>query len=144
MFWKKVFWKYATNLMRTPMPKCDFIEITFRHGWSPLNLVHIFRIPIPTYSPSGNLASPISRVLISQHLMFCSLTSWWLAVCSLPRKCTPVKYKKRQKAGFPIVTRTTSRGTRLKDCFCYFMPLVAFRTSWKHQKKAHGLLEIFD
>ena len=36
---------------RTPMPKCDFnkveitlIEITLRHGCSPVNLRHIFRI----------------------------------------------------------------------------------------------------
>ena len=35
---------------RTPMPKCDFnkvqrnfIEITLRHGYSPVNLLHIFR-----------------------------------------------------------------------------------------------------
>ena len=38
---------------RTPIPKCDFnnmqsnfIEITLRHGCSPVNL-HIFRIPFP-------------------------------------------------------------------------------------------------
>ena len=37
---------------RTPMPKCDFnnllwnfIEITLRHGFSTVNLLHIFRIP---------------------------------------------------------------------------------------------------
>ena len=33
--------------------------------------------------------------------------------CNLPRKCTPVKYKVRQKAGFPIVTYTTSYETFL-------------------------------
>ena len=30
------------------MPKCDFnnfIEITLRHGCSPVNLLHVFRIP---------------------------------------------------------------------------------------------------
>ena len=37
-------------------------------------------------------------------MIFCSLTS--PASCNSPRKCTPVKYKKRQKAGFPIVTLT--------------------------------------
>ena len=37
-------------------------------------------------------------------MIFCSLTS--PACCNSPRKCTPVKYKKRQKAGFPIVTLT--------------------------------------
>ena len=37
---------------RTPMPKCvfdkllcNFIEITLRHGCSPVNLLHIFRTP---------------------------------------------------------------------------------------------------
>ena len=31
------------------MPKCDFnfIEITFRHGYSPVHLLHIFKIPFP-------------------------------------------------------------------------------------------------
>ena len=55
-----------------------------------------------TYSSSYNLAPPISRVLIGQHLIFCSLMS--PTCCNLPRKCTPVKYKAKQKAGFPIVT----------------------------------------
>ena len=35
---------------RTPMSKCDFnkfIEITLRHGYSPVNLLHIFRTPFP-------------------------------------------------------------------------------------------------
>ena len=34
---------------RTPMPKCDFnkVEITLRHGCSPVNLLHIFRTPCP-------------------------------------------------------------------------------------------------
>ena len=50
--------------------------------------------------------SRVSRVLIDQHLIFCSYT--WSTCCNTPRKCTPVKYKVRQKAGFPIVTYTTS------------------------------------
>ena len=51
--------------------------------------------------------SRVSRVLIDQHLIFCSYT--WSTCCNTPRKCTPVKYKVRQKAGFPIVTYTTSQ-----------------------------------
>ena len=54
------------------------------------------------YRTSDNETPPISRVLIGRHLIFHSLTS--PPCCNLPRKCTPVKYKKRQKAGFPIVT----------------------------------------
>ena len=49
-----------------------------------------------------NLTPPISQVLISQYLVFCSLTS--PKCCKSPRRCAPVKYKKRSKAGFPIVT----------------------------------------
>ena len=55
-----------------------------------------------TYSTSDNETPPISRVLIGRHLNFCWLTS--PPCCNSPRKCTPVKYMKRQKAGFPIVT----------------------------------------
>ena len=48
---------------RTAMPKCDFnkaakqsnfIEITLRHGCSPVNLLHIFRTPFPN-NTSGRL-----------------------------------------------------------------------------------------
>ena len=35
------------GVLRTPMPKCDFKkvgkEITFQHGYSPANLLHIFK-----------------------------------------------------------------------------------------------------
>ena len=58
--------------------------------------------PNITDSPSYNLTPPISRVLIGQHSIFCSLTS--PTCCNSSRNCTPVKYKKRQKAGFAIVT----------------------------------------
>ena len=44
---------------RTPMPKCvsikllcNFIEITLWYGWSPVNLLHIFRTPL-TKNTSG-------------------------------------------------------------------------------------------
>ena len=30
---------------RTPMPKCNFIELAPRHGCSPVNLLHIFKTP---------------------------------------------------------------------------------------------------
>ena len=54
------------------------------------------------YRTSDNETPPISRVLIGRHLIFYSLTS---PPCyNLPRECTPVKYQKRQKGGFPFVT----------------------------------------
>ena len=54
------------------------------------------------YSLSYNLIPPISQVLSGRHLIFCSLTL--PTCCNSSRKCTPVKYKAGQKAGFPIVT----------------------------------------
>ena len=49
-----------------------------------------------SYNMSDNETPPISRVLIGQHLIFHSLTS--PLCCNSPGKCTPVKYKKRQKS----------------------------------------------
>ena len=57
------------------------------------------------YSSSYRLTPPISRVLIDPLLNFCSLTS--RTCCNSSPKCTPVKYKARQKAGFGIATETT-------------------------------------
>ena len=34
---------------------CSFIEIALRHGCSPVNLLHIFRIPFPTNTSGGLL-----------------------------------------------------------------------------------------
>ena len=50
---RKGYSEYMQQILgRTPMPKCDFrkvacnfIEITLRHGYSPENLVHVFRTP---------------------------------------------------------------------------------------------------
>ena len=39
---------------RTLMPKCDFIEITFRHVCSPVKLLHILRTFFPK-NTSGRL-----------------------------------------------------------------------------------------
>ena len=60
-----------------------------------------------TYSSSYNLTPAISRVLIGEQLIFCSPP--WPTCCNSPRKCTPVKYKTRQKVGFPIITYKTSQ-----------------------------------
>ena len=51
---------------------------------------------------SDNETPPISRVLIGQQLIFHSLTS--PPCCDSPQKCTPVKYKKRQKLGVKILS----------------------------------------
>ena len=60
-----------------------------------------------TYSSSCNLTPAIYRVLISEHLIFCSLP--WPTHFNSARNCRPVKCKARQKARFPIVTYTTSQ-----------------------------------
>ena len=78
--------------------------------WNDDFLCYILEIPVTnfmfTYSSSCNLTPPISWLLIGRHLSFCPLT--WQTCCNSPRKCTPVKYKARQKAMFPIITYTTS------------------------------------
>ena len=59
---KKVFWKYAAKLQEHPCwsvismkLKSNFIEITLRHGCSPVNLLHIFRTSFPKNTPGGLL-----------------------------------------------------------------------------------------
>ena len=42
---EKVFWKYAANLQENT--QANFIEITLRHGCSPVHLLHILRTPLP-------------------------------------------------------------------------------------------------
>ena len=63
---------------------------------------HIYYNANITYSSSYNLTPSISLVLIRPQLFFCSLTP--PTCCNSSRKCNPVKYKARQKTGFPIVT----------------------------------------
>ena len=71
---------------RTPMRKCDsmqsnFIDITFRHGCSPVNFLHIFRITFSKNTSGGLLlnqgkynnmiwAKKISALL---HINLCKL-----------------------------------------------------------------------
>ena len=67
-----------------------------------LSFLYVARKVLHAYSSSYNLTPPISQVLIGRYLIFYSLTS--PMCCNSPRKCTPLKYKARQNAGFPIVT----------------------------------------
>ena len=46
---------------------CDFIEIAFRHGCSPVNLLHIFRIPFP-----GNTSTWLLLNFFSTELLYTS------------------------------------------------------------------------
>ena len=47
--YKNVFFRYAGNLF------CNFIEITLRHVCSPLNLLHIFRTLLNTFTTTEHL-----------------------------------------------------------------------------------------
>ena len=40
----------------------NFIEIALRHGCSPINLLHIFRIPFPKNTSEGLLLSIMTKV----------------------------------------------------------------------------------
>ena len=55
--YKKVFWKYLANLLENTHVEVwyqsSFIEITLRHGCSPLNLQHFFRAPFPKNTFGG-------------------------------------------------------------------------------------------
>ena len=63
-----------------------------------------------SFSPtctSDNETPTFSRILVGWHLIFHSRTS--PPYYNSTRKCTPLKYKKRQKARFPIVIQTPTK-----------------------------------
>ena len=92
---------------RTPTDYCFLcFSVNFEKFFRTLLLQSTSRKLLFLYCSTYNLTAPISPVLIDQHLIICSLTS---PTCyNSPPKFTPVKYKTRQKAGFPVVTKTTS------------------------------------
>ena len=67
--------KYAANLRRTPVLKYDFIEITLRHGCSPVYLLHIFRTRFLKNTSGWLLLAIIflsvkNRPKCNRHLLF--------------------------------------------------------------------------
>ena len=54
-----------------PISKCDFnsnfIEITLRHGCSPVNLLHISRTPFPKNTSGGLLLHLLTRIIQSER-----------------------------------------------------------------------------
>ena len=103
---RRSFYRISKNIFKTYL-KYFLLQIARSFYWHRENLYGLVKsinsnTPHITYSSSYNLTPPISRVLIGRHLFFCSLMS--PACCNSPWKCTPVKYKARQKAEFPIVT----------------------------------------
>ena len=59
--------RYSQNMQNYGMPKCDFrsnfIEIALWHGCSPVNLLHIFKAPLPN-NTSGRLLLKIAAQAI--------------------------------------------------------------------------------
>ena len=49
---------------KTPVPKCDsVIEVALRHGYSPVNLLHIFRTPFNKNKYGGLLLLLVSSII---------------------------------------------------------------------------------
>ena len=73
---KTVFWKYAANLQDNTHAEvrfqikllCNFIEIALRHGFSPVNLLPIFRTPF-LKNTSGQLL--LRLILPGIHVFWC-------------------------------------------------------------------------
>ena len=65
--------KCSENIYRTPIPKCDFDkvanQITFWHGCSPVNLLHISKTPFDNIYGGRGAASESSNppLNIQQH-----------------------------------------------------------------------------
>ena len=75
IFLGKVFWKYveypcwSVNSIKL---LCNFIEIALRHGCTLVNLLHIFRTPIPG-NTSGRLLLDIERCIFQSG----TEKYWW-------------------------------------------------------------------
>ena len=65
--YKNVFWRYAANLF------CNFIEITLRHGCSPLNLLHIFRTLLNTFTTTEHFNQ---NTFLRASLLGCFRKHW--------------------------------------------------------------------
>ena len=101
---------------RTPMPKCDFnkvanfVEITPRHGCSPLNLLYIFRTPFPKNTPG--------RLLLKYETK-CNFMMFWnlfIFVC-----CESFKVKVKTslfiKKRLPNFTKLMKRDDKLQQLY---------------------------
>ena len=51
------------------MPKCDFNKVALRHGYSPVNLLHIFRTPF-TKNTSGRPLLSFERFSLKHSTAF--------------------------------------------------------------------------
>ena len=60
---------------------CSFVEITLRHGCSPVNLLHIFRATYKKNFFKGLLVNQIHLLRVQKHTLL-------RKTCLLPRKLT--------------------------------------------------------
>ena len=77
-----MFWKYAANLQENTHDEVrlqsNFIEIALRHGCSPLNLLHIFRIAF-SKNTSGRLLLCKLHFLCMTVLMSVLISVLWVS-----------------------------------------------------------------
>ena len=78
---------------------CNFIEITLRHGCSPVNLLHIFRTPFPR-NTSGWLLLKLCKDVLCKILN--SASKFKVQAFLICKKIRNTVNKKRGKS-FPII-----------------------------------------
>ena len=97
---------------------CNFIEITLRHGCSPVNLLNIFRTPFPTKTFGGLLL----KIICGQLLLATTFTffNWFVS------RFSSEHFMRRKNSS--IFFHATLQA------LTHFILLVSFYTTWKHQK----------
>ena len=112
---------------------CNFIEITLRHGCSPVNLLRIFRIPLPENN-SGRLLLDIYQVLMMYlfRAKSCFSTLFIYVRCFirlLKYNIWTVFMKVSFKRGFIECSRKTCSGL-----FCLLISIFPPKISWSSQQ----------
>ena len=110
---KKVFWKYTANLQENNHAE---VWITLRHCYSPVNLLHIFRIPFPRNTSGRLLLKNNLRTLDS--LLIDDLER--ITVLKTPQKHCFYKSRPLFMILFPFLT-----------------PLFLFWSKWHGKKISH-------
>ena len=90
--YKKVFWRYASNLQKNTHAEVwfqsNFIEMTLRHRCSPVNLLHIFGTPFPKNTSGGLLQENFIKSEFLEKrktLVFCISTEVITWMCSVKK-----------------------------------------------------------
>ena len=82
--WKKVFWKYAANLSRTPMSECDFNKVALQLYWNrtsvwvfSCNLLNIFRTSFPKNTPGWLLLLIVTGSSVNDRELLQVIRLWF-------------------------------------------------------------------